>query len=375
MKLVIFGLTISSSWGNGHATVLRGLLRALAARRRQVVFYEQDVPYYAHSRDLTTLPGVDLQLYADWPEIAARARRHLRDADVAMVISFCPHGAAATELMVEAGTPVKVYYDLDTPVTLARLAEGEKLPYIGPHGLREFDLVLSHTGGAALRRLQQQLGARRVAPFYGSVDPELHRPVASADPFRCDLSYLGTYAEDRQAALEMLFVEPARRLPQRRFLLGGSLYPNDFPWTPNLYFRWHVAPPDHSLFYSSSRLTLNVTRRPMVEMGYSAPIRLFEAAACGTPVLTDAWEGLDHFFAPGREILVARSTDEAVAAIEMDDQALQRIGRAARERVLADHTVAQRARQLEQLLEEALARSPDPRKPSQDIRWKTAWKA
>jgi spore maturation protein CgeB len=373
MKLVIFGLTITSAWGNGHATVLRGLLRALVARKHHVVFFEQDVPYYAHSRDLTAIPGVDLQLYARWQEAAPRAKRHLRDADVGMVISFCPDGRAATDLMVEAGTAVTVYYDLDTPVTLARLAEGEKLAYIGPRGLRDFDLVLSHTGGAALRRLQQQLGARRVVPFYGSVDPGQHRPVPPADPFRCDLSYLGTYAEDRQPALNMLFVEPARRLPERRFILGGSLYPDDFPWTRNLFFRWHVAPPDHPVFYSSSRLTLNVTRQPMVEMGYSAPIRLFEAAACGTPVLTDAWQGLEHFFAPGREILVASSTAEAVAAIEMADDELKHIGRAARERVLADHTVAQRARELEQLLNDAFRRPPDSKQRPQDVRWKTVW--
>jgi spore maturation protein CgeB len=346
MKLVIFGLTISSSWGNGHATLWRGLLSALIARGHDVTFFERDVPYYASHRDLTELPGGRLVLYSSWDEIISDARRELRDADVGMVTSYCPDGIAATELVLESNS-THVFYDLDTPVTLDQLRLGKTVEYIGPRGLGDFDLVLSYTGGAALDRLKTELGARQAVPLYGSVDPSVHKPVSSLEMFQCDLSYLGTYAEDRQAALEQLFVEPARRLPHQKFLIGGAQYPEKFPWAENIFFARHVAPPDHSAFYSSSRLTLNVTRRAMAEMGYCPSGRFFEAAACGTPILSDWWEGLDEFFAPGSEILVARSSEDAVAALRLPGEELKKISGAARERTLAEHTAEHRAKELE----------------------------
>src|SRR5438477_6768688 len=201
MKLVIFGLTISSSWGNGHATLWRGLCRALTGRGHHIVFFERDVPYYAAHRDLTELPGGALHLYSDWKEVLPLAKRGLADADVAIVTSYCPDGIAASELVLSSRAEVRVFYDLDTPVTLDRLRIGEPVPYLPPQGLGNFDLVLSFTGGQALEELKQQLGARRVAPLYGSVDPEVHRVVGPVDSYRCDLSYLGTYAADRQEML------------------------------------------------------------------------------------------------------------------------------------------------------------------------------
>ncbi|HEX7967964.1 MAG TPA: glycosyltransferase, partial [Stellaceae bacterium] len=269
MKLVIFGLTISSSWGNGHATLWRGLCRALLRRGHRIVFYERDVPYYAEHRDLAELPaGGRLHLYRDWHEAIGAARSDLADADVAMVTSYCPDGVAAAELALSSPARLNCFYDLDTPVTLARLAAGETVGYIGPRGLGDFDLVLSYTGGAALDQLQTRLGARRAAPLYGSVDPEAHRPERPLPQYLADLSYLGTYAEDRQAALETLFIEPARRLPERRFVIGGAKYPSVFPWTSNIHFVRHLPPAEHSAFFSSSRLTLNVTRRSMAAMGF-----------------------------------------------------------------------------------------------------------
>ncbi len=352
MKIVVFGLTISSSWGNGHATLWRGLCRALARRGHRVVFFEHDVPYYAGNRDLHEVPGGELVLYSDWDDIRSRAARELAAAEVAMVTSYCPHGIEASALMREApGT--RVFYDLDTPVTLSRLKAGEAVSYIGPEGLAGFDLVLSYTGGEALRILRDELGAARVAPLYGHVDPEVHRPVPPETSFTCDLSYLGTYAEDRQAALEALLVEPARLRPGRRFLIGGAQYPQDFPWGENIFFVRHLPPPDHPAFFSSSRLTLNVTRRAMAAMGWCPSGRLFEAAACGTPILSDSWEGLDAFFAPGREILVARTTEDAVAALDLGDAELRRIAQAGRERTLAEHTSDRRAAELEALLSDA----------------------
>jgi spore maturation protein CgeB len=353
MKLVIFGLTVSSSWGNGHATIWRGLLRALIRRGHHVVFFERDVPYYAAHRDQHDLPGGTLELYSDWDEIRPSAERCLADADVAMVTSYCPDGSAATDLVLESSTALRTFYDLDTPVTLAELRAGRPLTYIGPRGLKDFDLVFSYTGGRALEALRDELGARNFLPLYGSVDPEVHKPVPAADDFRADLSYLGTYAADRQRALERLFIEPARRLPQLRFLIGGAQYPQDFPWTSNIHFVWHIPPPMHPAFYCSSRLTLNVTRSAMARMGYCPSGRLFEAAACGVPIVSDWWEGLDEFFTPNQEILVAHSSDDSVRALELSDEELNRIARAARERALSQHTAEQRASEFEAAVEHA----------------------
>ncbi|MBX6322792.1 MAG: glycosyltransferase [Rhodospirillaceae bacterium] len=358
MKLVVFGLTVSSSWGNGHATLWRGLLQALARRGWRTTFFEHDVPYYAQTRDLHALAGCGgLVLYPSWEEVAGHAARELAEADVAVVTSYCPHGVEATELVLGA-RGLRVFYDLDTPVTLSRLTDGEALSYIGPRGLKDFDLVLSFTGGAALDELASRLGARRVLPLYGHVDPDVHRPVPAAPGYRADLSYLGTYAPDRQAALEALFIEPARQRPERRFLIGGAQYPHDFPWSDNIFFVRHLPPQEHPAFFSSSRLTLNVTRQAMARMGWCPSGRLFEAAACGAAILSDWWPGLDTFFDPGREIIVAHDSADAVDALDGDDGELRRLGERARDRVLAEHTSQRRAAEFEAALAQAGASSP-----------------
>jgi spore maturation protein CgeB len=290
---------------------------------------------------------MELRLYPDWESVRGEAGRHLADADVAMVTSYCPDGVAATDLVLSSPARRRVFYDLDTPVTLDQLKQGKPVFYLGPRGLGDFDLVLSYTGGTALDELRDRLGARRVAPLYGHVDPEVHRPMPPAPQYRADLSYLGTYAEDRQAALERLFIEPARRLPGLRFLIGGAQYPHQFPWTDNIYFVRHLPPEEHPAFFCSSRLTLNVTRAAMAAMGYCPSGRLFEAAACGAPLLSDCWEGLDRFFTPGEEIAVAKTTEDAIAALQLSDAELARMAAAARERTLAEHTSDRRALDLE----------------------------
>ena len=350
MRIVIFGLAISSSWGNGHAALWRGLVSALLAAGHGVTFFERDVPYYAANRDLAALPaGGRLVLYQEWDDAAAA--QALAGADVGLVTSYCPDAAAARRAVCDSAA-LRCFYDLDTPVTLARLAAGEAVDYVAG-GLGVYDLVLSYTGGAALAGLRDRLGARRVVALYGSVDPRLHGPGTAVAGWAGRLSYLGTYAQDRQAALEALFVAPARARPGMRFVLGGAQYPQDFPWTGNMFFLRHVAPPDHAAFYASSRLTLNVTRQAMARMGWCPSGRLFEAASCGCPVLSDAWAGLDAFFAPGEEILIARDTEEALAAIELEDAALARIAGRARERTLAEHTAARRAAQMVTAFEQA----------------------
>ena len=347
MKIVVFGLTVSSSWGNGHATLWRGLIKAFAAAGHRTTFFERDTPYYAANRDLRDLPNGRLVLYGAWDEVAAEARAALRDADAAIVTSYCPDALAAGAIVLDAARPVRVFYDLDTPVTLSRLGTDSAPDYVGPRGFADYDLVLSYTGGAALGALRERLGARRVAPLYGHADPDLHRPVPADGRFAAGLSYMGTYAADRQDALQALFIEPARHRPHTRFLIGGAQYPADFPWRPNIFFVRHLPPPDHPAFFSSGRLTLNVTRHAMAAMGWCPSGRLFEAAACGCAILSDRWDGLDVFFEPGRDLLVAGTTDDALAALDLPDAAVRRIAASGRERVLAEHTSAHRARDFE----------------------------
>ncbi|MFL6352439.1 MAG: glycosyltransferase [Bryobacteraceae bacterium] len=351
MKIAIFGLSVSSAWGNGHATLLRGLFRALNDDGHQIQFFERDTPYYAAHRDAESLPYADLHFYSDWHENLNRAKQELSTADVAMVTSYCPDGVAACDLVLNSNIPRTVFYDMDTPVTLGRLERGEPVEYIPPEGLDGFDLVLSYTGGPALDRLRDQLGARCASSLYGWVDPLLHYRVNACSRFEADLSYLGTYSEDRQAALEELLIEPARELTNRRFLIAGAMYPSPEVWPRNIRHFGHVPPPEHSSFYSSSPLTLNITRASMASMGYCPSGRLFEAAACGTAVLSDWWPGLDLFFQPGEEILIATCTQDAVSAIGKDPGFLRGVGLRAKQRALDCHTAEIRARRFISLLE------------------------
>jgi len=350
MKLVIFGLTISSSWGNGHATLWRGLCKALARYRHDVTFFELDVPYYANHRDLISPEAYKLTLYSSWREIAKAAEHVVRESDVAVVTSYCPHAREASKLVLNSSA-IKVFYDLDTPVTLEQVKKNGCADYVPATGLAGFDLVLSYVGGSALSELQRLLGAQRVAPLYGSVDPAVHKPAPPSERYSSDFSYLGTYAPDRQASLQKLFLTPAGVLLKQRFMLGGAQYPDDFPWAGNVWFVSHVSPPQHASFYCSSRATLNVTRAVMASTGFCPSGRLFEAAACETPIISDSWPGLENFLTPGEEILVADSSEDVVNALLLNPEELRRVGRAARERVLAEHTAEHRSKELTGLLE------------------------
>lgn len=352
MHVVVFGLTISSSWGNGHATLWRSLVRALVKRGHTVTFYEHDVPYYANTRDVWELgEGARLCLYNSLDEIREQARCGLRDADLAICTSFCPDGAAASELILDSKAAVRAFYDMDTPVTLDRLHECAEVEYLPRQGFGDFDLVLSYTGGRALDELRERLGARTVAPLYGWVDPERYRPVAPVERFRATLSYLGTYAEDRQKTLTELFLRPAAMLPEEKFIIGGAQYPAEFPWCSNIFFTQHLDPSQHAAFFCSSRATLNVTRRAMAEYGHCPSGRLFEAAACGTPLVSDTWEGMDNFFKAGEEIFIAQDARDVVDAISRTDEELQRVAERARQRTLDQNTAECRVRRLEDLCE------------------------
>jgi spore maturation protein CgeB len=353
MRMVIFGLTVTSSWGNGHATLWRGLIRALARRGWTITFFERDTPYYAGTRDIDHLDGGNVVLYPDWENIRNVAEQTIKEADVVIVTSYCPDAIDASRLAQQACRGLRVFYDLDTPVTLARIEQGERPAYFGPEGLSEFDLVLSYTGGSAIDQLKTVLGARHVVPLYGHVDPDQHRPAPPRADFSGDLSYLGTYAADRQAGVEKLLVQTAARLPDHRFIIGGAQYPQGFPWSDNIFFVRHLPPVDHPAFFCSSRLTLNVTREAMAQKGWCPSGRLFEAAACGVPIVTDVWPGLDSFFEPGREILLAHETEDVVAALKLPAAELDNIRSRARQRVLDEHTSAKRAAELDRILAEA----------------------
>jgi spore maturation protein CgeB len=358
VRIVIFGLTISSSWGNGHATLWRGLCKYLVRLGHSVVFFERDVPYYAGARDLFEIPGGRLVLYSSWEDVRSTARGSVMEADAAIVTSYCPDALSATNLILSQDRATPVFYDLDTPITLAKVQAGEPVPYIGPTGLEGFSLVLSFTGGQQLfDEFRRKLGACEIRPLYGHVDADIHRPVPNESHYRSDLSYLGTFSEDRQSALEMLFVAPARSRQDLRFLIGGAQYPPDFPWSSNIYFVRHLPPSEHAPFFASSRITLNVTRSAMAKMGWCPSGRLFEAAACGTPLLSDRWTGLDEFFQPGEEILLADRADDTLAALQLDNDQLSGIAGRARERTLDQHSSNKRAADLIELLEQAASRS------------------
>lgn len=346
MRWVVFGLSVSSSWGNGHATLWRGLVAALARRGHRVTFFERDQPWYAEHRDLPALAGGELVLYRDLDEVRGRAAAALAEADVALATSYCPDGPIVGEWLLGSRARVKAFYDLDPGATLELARAGGPVPWLGPRGLRDFDLVLSFTGGRALDELARRLGARRVAPLHGFVDPAVHRPAPPRDAFRGDLSYLGTFAASRQPALDELFLRPAALRPGRTFVLAGSMYGADFPWRENLRWVRHLEPALHPAFFCSSPLTLSVTRAEMKALGHCPSGRLFEAAACGVPVVSDRFDGLDRFFTPGEEVLVADRAEEVLAALDRSPEELRRIGARARARALAEHTADARAGEL-----------------------------
>jgi len=349
VRIVVLGLSITSSWGNGHATNYRALLRALRERGHDVLFLERDMPWYAAARDWDA-PFV--RLYGSVEELQERWEAEVRGADLVVVGSYVPAGVAVGSWVQRVAGGVTAFYDIDTPVTVAKLERGDT-EYLAPELVGGYDLYLSFTGGPLLERLEDEFGAPRARAFHCLVDPDAYRPLDVER--RWELGYLGTYSDDRQPAVEALLVEPARRQPDARFCAGGPGYPEWVRWPGNVERIDHLPPAEHPSFYGAQAFTLNVTRRDMVRAGWSPSVRLFEAAACGVPVISDWWEGLDAFFEPGREIVVAEGTDDVLRALrEVGEEERRAIGRRARERVLAEHTAAHRARELEEHVAELM---------------------
>ena len=347
MKLVVLGLSLSSSWGNGHATTFRALLKAFAARGHDILFLERDVPWYRDQRDVTDPHYCRLEFYHTVEELG-RWRAEIRDADVVMVGSYVPNGVEIGRFVQETARGVTAFYDIDTPVTLAKLERGE-FEYVSPALIAGYDLYLSFTGGPTLDRIERQFGSPRARALYCSVDPETYPPLEV--PKKWHLSYLGTYSDDRQPTLEKLLIEPACRLPHLQFCVAGAQYPSSIDWPPNVERIEHLGASDHAAFYSASRYTLNVTRADMIAAGWSPSVRLFEAASCETPVISDRWEGLDTLFAPESEIIFADSSEDVVARLS-SGQDPAALGHAARQRILDAHTSAHRARELETYVNE-----------------------
>jgi spore maturation protein CgeB len=355
LNITLFGLTLSSSWGNGHATPYRAILRALHQRGVRLTFYEKDVSYYAAHRDFTSCDYCHLKLYSSWDDIRAEALRDIKQSDIVITASYCPEGARISNEALEVDGPLHVFYDLDTPITLNRLAAGP-LDYLQREQIPQFDLYLSFTGGPILRQLEQRHGAQLARPLHGCVDPDEYRRTSPSEDLRSALSYLGTYAEDRQQKLDNLFLEPARRSADMDFVLAGSLYPWQWVWPANVKRFEHIAPSRHPALYSSSRATLNITRKEMAEAGHCPSGRFFEAAACGTPIVTDCWEGLDAFFDTERELCVVHTADDVLSCLSMSDSELRSIGQRARNRTLEEHTGERRAAELLSYCEQAYRR-------------------
>jgi spore maturation protein CgeB len=345
MDIVILGLSITSSWGNGHATTYRGLVRGLNARGHRVLFLERDVPWYAENRDQPDSLQCRTALYESVRDLTRRFAGPVREADLVIVGSYVPEGVRVGEWVTRVANGVTAFYDIDTPVTLAKLERGDT-EYLAPALVSRYDMYLSFTGGPTLRRIELRYGAPVARPLYCSVDPTIHYPEPAA--VQWDLGYMGTYSDDRQPTLDALLLEPARRWPAGRFAVAGPQYPDTVTWPANVTRELHVPPRAHRAFYTAQRYTLNVTRAHMMAAGYSPSVRLFEAAACGVPIISDHWEGLETLFVVDEEILTARSPDDVLRALRDLPEAKRRaVGARARQRVLAEHTSAHRAAELE----------------------------
>jgi spore maturation protein CgeB len=345
MKVVVLGLSITSSWGNGHATTYRGLVRELSRAGHEVLFLERDQPWYAENRDLPCPPYGRTELYDSLAELKDRFAGDVRDAHMVVVGSYVPEGVEVGEWVVRTARGVPAFYDIDTPVTLARLERGDA-EYLSRELIPRYGLYLSFAGGPILERIERLYGSPCARVLYCSADPELYYPEPAETQW--DLGYLGTYSEDRQRRLDCLLLEPARRWREGRYIVAGPMYPREVRWPANVSRIDHLPPARHRAFYNAQRLTLNITRADMCTAGHSPSVRLFEAAACGTPIVSDYWPGLETIFEIGREILVAGTPEESLRYLrEIPGEELAAMGERARARVLAAHTAARRAAELE----------------------------
>jgi spore maturation protein CgeB len=344
LNIVVLGLTVTSSWGNGHATTYRALLRALAQRGHRVTFLERDMPWYREHRDMPNPPFCETALYAGLPQLKRDHLQRIRQADVVVVGSYVPEGAEVGEWVCQEAS-AKVFYDIDTPVTLRKLQRAD-CEYLRPDLIPSYDVYFSFTGGDTLRRIERVYGSPCARALYCSVDPLTYYPEDTETEY--DLGYMGTYSSDRQPALQNLLMKPAQAWPGGHFVVAGPQYPSTIRWSANIRRIDHLPPAEHCRFYNGQRFTLNITRADMCAAGYSPSVRLFEAAACGTPIITDYWAGLETFFNPEEEILVSQSAEQTLGYLrDLGEERRRAIAFAARQRVLSCHTAEHRAAEFE----------------------------
>ena len=344
LDIVFLGLTLSSSWGNGHATTFRALIRGLHAEGHRVLFLERDVPWYAGHRDLPEPDFCELAYYSSIGDMLNSYSDRLLRADAVIVGSYVPDAVKLIDRLDALGPKRLCFYDIDTPVTLAKLDRADE-EYLALRQIPLFDAYFSFSGGGVLKRLEEKYGSRRALALYCSVDAERYRKTEES--FQWDLGYLGTYSSDRQPTLDKLLIEPARRLPHLHFVVAGPQYPLDIDWPDNVERIEHLPPADHPSFYSCQRFTLNVTRADMIDAGWSPSVRLFEAAACGTPIISDYWRGLDELLPDQDAIVIARQTEDVIEALtEIEDRDRRAIAKMANAIVIEGHTGPARARAL-----------------------------
>jgi spore maturation protein CgeB len=355
LDIIILGLSITSSWGNGHATTFRGLVRELDKKGHRITFLERDVPWYASNRDMSNPPFCKTILYSSLNELKDQHADLIQQADLVIVGSYVPEGVAVGEFVTSVSEGVTAFYDIDTPVTLAKLERGD-FEYLHPSLIPKYQLYLSFTGGPTLQRIEQQYGSPAARAFYCSFDPELYYPEQM--PIKWDLGYLGTYSDDRQPPLQRLMMDAAQQLKDKQFVVAGPQYPQSIQWEANVERIEHLPPSEHRAFYNSQRFTMNITRADMIKAGYSPSVRLFEAAACGTPIISDYWDGINSIFEIGTEILISKSAEDTISYLTtISEEERKAISERARQKVLNHHTAAHRASELEMYYEEVVGKN------------------
>jgi spore maturation protein CgeB len=353
LNIIFIGLSVTSSWGNGHATTYRALLRALAQRGHNVTFLERDLPWYREHRDLANPAGWSVKLYNSLQDIPRRFGTLITTANLVIIGSYVPDGIAISEWVTSHAQGITGFYDIDTPVTLAGIEDG--LKYVSATMIPRFDLYLSFSGGPIPAMIEDTYGSPMARVLHCSADPSLHQPCSV--PARWSLGYLGTYSEDRQPQLGKLLLAPAAQLSTERFVVAGSKYPANLAWLKNIDRIEHLTPRDHAPFYAAQRFTLNITRADMRSLGFSPSVRLFEAAACGTPIISDRWPGIETIFSPASEILIVDGPRDVIQILTgMSEDKRLAIAERARRRIIADHTPDHRARQIESYYLEAVTR-------------------
>lgn len=356
LNIVIFGLSITSSWGNDHAATFRNLVKALRQRGHKITFFEKDVPWHADHRDLPNTPFCNTILYQSPREIH-RYETTIAQADLVILGSYVADAATLANSITALSPTCFAFYDLDTHTTLRKLQQGD-FSYLTPAMIQNFDIYFSFTGGWALRKLQNIYGARRVRTLHCCVDPDLYFPETDSTatmqrnfPPEFALGYLGNYHEDRQPELNKLLLDPAIKSANTRFCVAGAGYPASIHWPNNVKIIERIPAHQHRHFYNSQRFALTVSQRGL---DYSPSAHLFEAGACSTPIISDYREGLDSFFVIEEEILVAQNGNDILEHLNMHHDDRRALGRRLWEKVLGAHTATHRAIEIENHWREAL---------------------